>query len=81
MSQKLGDAWEVLCFNTDFPLPILLYAGYSVKLKQIYLTYKGGVQTKQHESRGGCVQGARYYARAGYLALGAGQHWPLQPGR
>ena len=32
MAGKFSEEWGTKCFNTRFPLPTLLYAGYSVKL-------------------------------------------------
>ena len=32
MPPKSGRKWGTECLNTKFPLPILLYVGYSVKL-------------------------------------------------
>ena len=29
---EIGRKWETECLNTRFPMPTLLYAGYSVKL-------------------------------------------------
>ena len=34
MPPELGENWGIECPNTKFPLPTLLCAGYSVKLKK-----------------------------------------------
>ena len=34
MTPEYGVKWETECLNTKLPLPTLLCAGYSVKLKQ-----------------------------------------------
>ena len=34
MFQKLGGAWGIKCLNTNFPLPILLYAGYRLSHRE-----------------------------------------------
>ena len=33
---EFGGKWETECLNTRFPLPILLYAEYCVKLKKLF---------------------------------------------
>ena len=38
MPPEFGRKWATECFNTRFPLPTLLCAGYSVKLFFYYLT-------------------------------------------
>ena len=34
MSPEIGGKWGTECLNPTFPLPTLLYAGYSVKLEK-----------------------------------------------
>ena len=35
--EKISEKWGTECLKTRFPLPTLLCAGYSVKLKNVYL--------------------------------------------
>ena len=44
--KKIDGKWRMECLNTKFPLPILLYAGYSVKL--IYLFILVNVNNDDH---------------------------------
>ena len=46
MPPEFGRKWGTQCHNTKFPLPTLLHAGYSVKLKKnILRTYKQNLTT------------------------------------
>ena len=42
MPPESGEKWGMECLNSRFPLPTLLCAGYSVKLKKEY-TYKAAL--------------------------------------
>ena len=37
MPPAFGGKWETECLNTGLPLPTLIYAGYSVKVKIIII--------------------------------------------
>ena len=43
MPPELGGKWGTECLNTKFPLPTLLYAGYSVQLEKKLRTEAAGL--------------------------------------
>ena len=46
MPRKFDEKWKTKCLKNRFPLPTLLYAGYSVKLKKKRVIQAGKLASK-----------------------------------